>query len=601
MSKPIILRREELNKALWKAADILRGTVDAGDYKFQILSMLFLKRINDVFAEEREQVISEWRKRGKSQKEAEAIADDPDNYRFFVPKDARWARLMQVGENRAEAIDKAMNAIEEQNERYLGGALAGERFNNPQKFGAPDEMDSLMQRLLNHFDTIPLGNRNLSDPDVLGNAYEYLIERFAEGSGKKGGEFYTPRPVVKVLVELLQPTEGMRIHDPTAGSGGMLIGSGNYVEGHGGDPRNLTLTGQEKNLGTLSIGKLNMILHGFTDSDMRGGDTIRSPKFQEGGSLVRYDRVIANPPFSLDEWGQEMMLGKDEHGKEKVVDPWRRFTRGVPPKGKGDMAFLSHMVEVANDAGMVGVVMPHGVLFRGSSEKTIRQALLNEDMFEAVVGLTDKLFFGTGIPASLLILDKKKPKTSKGMVLFIDASPEGFFTPGTKRNDLRTVDIIRIAAVYRGYKACGELSEGEVREQIEALKKEWIKGVEIKRKKRLGNLYEPDQAVRDDINAESDAKVKEIEEAAKALLAWLDEKHPGGRSSLEKFASVVKLDEIAEEHDYNLNISRYVDPTDPPQQLDVAKELKKLRAIEGDRAKAEAEMDRLLKELGYEG
>ena len=582
-----ILRRAELESQLWKAADILRGTADAGDYKNHILGLMFLKRLSDTFDERREEILSEWTAKGRSRKEAEEVANDPDEYNVFIPENARWEYLLKVAENRAEAIDVALQAIEDQNSRYLEGVLAGVRFNDERRFGDPVEMDGLMQRLLNHFSKIPLGNRNLSDPDVLGNSYEYLIERFAEGSGKKGGEFFTPRGVVRLIVETLQPQEGMRIHDPTFGSGGMLIGCGQYVEMHGGNPRNLTLTGQEKNSGTWAIGKLNMILHNFLDSDLRLGDTLRNPKFVDHGSLNVWDRVIANPPFSLDQWGYEEMA---ESG-----DPHRRFTRGMPPRTKGDMAFLQHMVEVANDKGMVGVVMPHGVLFRGGSEKTIRQALLEEDLFEAVIGLPAKLFFGTGIPGSILILNKKKPSDRKRKVLFIDASPEGFFKEGSNRNYLRFVDIMQAAAVFRGY-----AQPGEVREQIQALRDEWISGEERKRQDRLSKLYTKDQGVIDDVNQEIDEHIAAYREAAQALLKWLDQKHPGGRTSLEKYAQVVPLEEIIGENDFNLNISRYVDPTDPAPQLDVAKELKKLRNLEDARNKAEEKMNLLLKELGYD-
>ncbi len=435
-----ILTREELNRMLWGAADILRGTVDAGDFKNHILALMFLKRLSDVFKERRQEIIDEWTKAGKSREEAEEIAEDPDEYTagsYHIPAEARWDELMKVGENRVEAIDTALHAIEEQNSQFLEGVLAGIRFNDERRFGDPVTMDGMMmQRLLTHFGNIPLGNRNLAEPDVLGNAYEYLIERFAEGSGKKGGEFYTPRAVVRLIGQLLKPQEGMRIHDPTCGSGGMLIECGNYVIDHGGDYRNVTLTGQEMNYGTWSISKLNMLLHNFPDTDIRVGDTINRPQFEKAGVLDVFDRVIANPPFSLKEWhGVSAKEGKD--GKPKVdskevqqkfkSDPYHRFTRGIPPTTKGDTAFLQHMVSVCKDDGMVGVVMPHGVLFRGASEAKIRRALLEEDVFEAVIGLPGQLFFGTGIPATVLILNKSKPKARKGKVLFIDASSKGLY------------------------------------------------------------------------------------------------------------------------------------------------------------------------------
>ena len=393
-----MITTDELNAHLWGAADILRGTADASDFKNHIFGLLFLKRLSDVFDERRKEIIDEYVKGGMSVEDATKIAEtDADEYTrgsFFIPKTARWAELMKHGENRAEQIDKALRAIEDQNSEYLEGVLAGVAFNDERRFGDAKEMDGFMQRLLTHFDKVKLGNRNLAEPDVLGNAYEYLVERFAETAGKKGGEFRTPKEVVRLLVELLAPEDGMRICDPTCGSGGMLIGCARHVEDHDGNPQNLSLFGQEKNYGTWAIGKLNMLLHALPDSKIEKGDTIRGPRLLDGGRLMLFDRVIANPPFSLKDWGHAAAAS----------DPYGRFTRGIPPKTKGDMAFLMHMVETTNDKGMVGVVMPHGVLFRGSSEAKIRTALLNDDFIEAVIGLPPALFFGTGIPASILIL-----------------------------------------------------------------------------------------------------------------------------------------------------------------------------------------------------
>lgn len=608
-----IVTREELNRRLWQAADILRGTVDAGDFKNHILALMFLKRLSDVFYERRQEIIDEWLRAGKTKKQAMAIADDPDEYgggSYYVPRGARWDDLMKVGENRAEAIDKALLAIEERNGQYLEGVLEGIRFNDARRFGDAGTMDSLMQRLLSHFGGIPLGNRNLAEPDILGNAYEYLIERFAEGSGKKGGEFYTPRMVVKLIVELLRPAEGMRIQDPTCGSGGMLIECGDYVSARGGDPRNLTLTGQEKNYGTWSICKLNMLLHNFPDADIRTGDTILAPKFERKGVLDVFDRVIANPPFSLKEWhGVEAKPGKSDDAEAKVDpkevrerfenDPYHRFTRGIPPATKGDTAFLQHMVAVCKDDGMIGVVMPHGVLFRGGSEGEIRKALLREDLIEAVIGLPEQLFFGTGIPASILILNKRKPAARRKKVLFIDASPAGLYREGKNRNYLRMEDILRIAAVFHAW------AEPDAIERWLDSEREVICATahrhHLTRVERFRAAGGPDveREVADSLCDEGE-QVVEFDAAAKAIRAWLAQTSAGGRSALEKFAAIVGLDVIAKENDYNLNISRYVDSAEPPPELDVASELRKLRELESKRNAAEARMDKLLKELGYE-
>jgi len=608
---PRIMTREELNRRLWQAADILRGTVDAGDFKNHILALLFLKRLSDVFYERRQEIIDEWLRQGKTRQQAEVIADDPDEYgggSYYVPSGARWDDLMKVGENRAEAIDKALLAIEDRNGQYLEGVLEGIRFNDARRFGDPQTMDSMMQRLLSHFGGIPLGNRNLAEPDILGNAYEYLIERFAEGSGKKGGEFYTPRMVVKLIVQLLKPTEGMRIHDPTCGSGGMLIECGNYVSDRGGDPRNLTLTGQEKNYGTWSICKLNMLLHNFPDADIRTGDTILSPRFERAGVLDVFDRVIANPPFSLKEWhGVEARQGKD--GEEAKVDPkavrerfendpYHRFTRGIPPATKGDTAFLQHMVAVCKDSGMVGVVMPHGVLFRGGSEGEIRKALLQEDLVEAVIGLPEQLFFGTGIPAAVLILDKRKPAARRGHVLFIDASPAGLYQEGKNRNYLRMEDILRIAAVFHAWADPAGIEAWLTQERTAVLA-----AAHRRHEQRVAQFR---QAGGPDVEVEiagslcdEGTEVAEFDAYTTAVCQWLAQASPSGRNPLARFAAVVPLDTIAKDNDYNLNISRYVDSSEPPPELDVACELRRLRELEAKRDAAEARMDQLLKELGY--
>ena len=426
-----VLSVAQLEQYLWSAADILRGSIDSSDYKTYIFGLLSLKRLSDRFEEEAEKLIAE----GVS----ETVAwTDPDEHQFFVPDRARWGRIQRTATNIGEALNKACAALEEQN-NALEGVLAGIDYNDERKLGDARNRDTVLARLVQHFSDVSLRNDRMAEPDLLGRAYEYLIEQFADDAGKKGGEFYTPRMVVKLIVELLVPTERMRICDPTAGSGGMLIECAHHIERQGGNPRNLTLHGQEKNLGTWAICKMNMLLHGLPDARIEKGDTIRDPKLVDEGELLLYDRVIANPPFSLDEWGRDV-AENDGHG---------RFRFGVPPKTKGDLAFVQHMVAVLNAAGRLGVVMPHGVLFRGSAEGKIRQELLQEDLFEAVIGLASNLFYGTGIPASILVLNRDKLAARKGKVLFIDASGE--FEEGSNQNRLRDQDVEHIASTFHAY------------------------------------------------------------------------------------------------------------------------------------------------------
>ncbi len=428
---PEVLSVAQLEQYLWSAADILRGSIDSSDYKTYIFGLLFLKRLSDRFEEEAEKLIEEG-------VPADVAWTDPDEHQFFVPDRARWGAIQRTANNIGETLNKACAALEEQNPA-LEGVLAGIDYNDERRLGDARNRDTVLARLVQHFSQVSLRNDRMAEPDLLGRAYEYLIEQFADDAGKKGGEFYTPRMVVRLIVELLAPTERMRICDPTAGSGGMLIECAHFIERRGGNPRNLTLHGQEKNLGTWAICKMNMLLHGLPDARIEKGDTIRDPKLVEEAGLLLYDRVIANPPFSLDEWGRDVAES----------DGYGRFRFGVPPRTKGDLAFVQHMVAVLNAAGRLGVVMPHGVLFRGSAEGKIRQGLLQEDLFEAVIGLAPNLFYGTGIPASILVLNRDKPAERKGKVLFIDASAE--FEEGSNQNRLRDQDIEHISKTFHAY------------------------------------------------------------------------------------------------------------------------------------------------------
>lgn len=418
---------DQLERYLWSAADILRGSIDSSDYKNFILGMLFLKRLSDRFEEE----CVALRKDGDD-------PEDKDNHDFFVPKAARWSEIQKAASNIGEVLNKACAKLEDAN-ASLEGVLGGIDYNDEQKLGDTRNRDNVLSRLVQHFSGLDLRNANMPEPDMLGRAYEYLIEQFADDAGKKGGEFYTPKKVVELIVVLLAPTEKMRICDPTCGSGGMLIECAHYLERHKQNPKNLSLFGQEKNLGTWAICRMNVLLHGIT-AEIAKGDTIRDPKLLDKGSLRVFDRVIANPPFSLDDWGREVA--------EK--DPWRRFGYGIPPKTKGDLAFVQHMIATLNPQGQLGVVMPHGVLFRGAAEGEIRAGILKDDLVEAVIGLPPNLFYGTGIPAAILVMNRDKPRPRKGKVIFIEASRG--FREGSAQNYLRDEDVKKIAATFHAWK-----------------------------------------------------------------------------------------------------------------------------------------------------
>lgn len=430
------LTLQDLETTLWKAADILRGELNAAEYKDFIFGLLFLKRMNDEFAIERSALKKEYHEQGLPKDEVRDLLEDPDTYRsFFVPAKARWEHIRGLTLDIGPALDKAFRAIEDTPKNSeLSGVLTTANYNDKERVS-----DKKLSQLLVLFDGLQLDRESLESEDMLGDAYQYLIKEFADQGGSKGGEFYTPTSVVKTMVHLLKPQEGDRIYDPTCGSGGMLIQSIEYIRQHGGNHHNVSVYGQEINLSTWAICKMNMIFHNALGADIRKGDTIRDPRHLDGGTLMTFDKVLANPPFSLKNWGLE----------EAGADHYGRFVYGLPPKSYGDLAFVEHMVASLNAKGKMVTVIPHGVLFRGGAEGAIREGFIKDDLIEAVIGLPSNIFYGAGIPAALLVINKAKPAGRKGKILFIEAST-GFVKDGNK-NRMRDEDITKIVETFDAY------------------------------------------------------------------------------------------------------------------------------------------------------
>lgn len=431
--------QSEINNVLWRACDTFRGVVDPSDYKNYVLTMLFLKYVSDVWKEHR----GEFEKRYPD--DPEMVARQLKRERFILDDEASFEYLFERrgAENIGELIDIALAKIEDDNRGKLEGVFRNISFNS-ENLGRTKDRNRRLKNLLEDFNNEKLDLRpSVISEDIIGNGYMYLIERFAAEAGKKGGEFYTPTSVSILLAKLVAPTAGDRICDPACGSCSLLIRVGDEVrDGKGKPSRDYSLFGQESNGSTWALGRMNLFLHEKDAADIRWADTINSPQLLEGDALMKFNIVIANPPFSLDKWGAE----------HAATDPFGRFARGIPPKSKGDYAFILHMIETALPReGRVGVIVPHGVLFRGGNEAKIRRALIEENLLDAVVNLPENLFFGTGIPAAILVFDRRRERggtlEKREDVLFIDARRD--VVPGKNQNSLGSHHIDRVVAAFR--------------------------------------------------------------------------------------------------------------------------------------------------------
>lgn len=437
----------QINQTLWEAADTFRGKIDSSIYKDYILVMLFIKYLSDSYKERLEEHMKRYE--GNEERIKRAMSRE----RFIISQESTFDYLYsrrnapEVGEE----INKALEKLEEDNPQKLRNIFRNIDFNSEAVLGQTRDRNAMLRTLLEDFNKIDLSPSRVEGEDIIGNSYQFMIERFASDAGKKGGEFFTPSMVSELLARLVKPEENDRIYDPTCGSGSLLIRVVNQVAN-----KKVAIYGQERNGQTHSLAMMNMFLHGIDDARIEWGDTLSNPLHLEDGKLMKFQVIVANPPFSLDKWAMGFAGDNDEKFKmEASLDPHGRFEWGVPPASRGDYAFVQHMLYSLAEDGRMATILPHGVLFRGASERRIRKEIIDMNLLDAVIGLPEALFFGTGIPACIMIF--KKNRTRKD-VLFIDGSGEGNYEKDKNQNRLREKDIEKIVRTYENYETIDKYS-----------------------------------------------------------------------------------------------------------------------------------------------
>jgi len=493
------ITQQQLESYLWGAAVLLRGTIDAGDYKQFIFPLLFYKRLSDVFDEE---TVTALRDSGGDQD----FAMFPENHRFQVPPDAHWREIRKVSRDVGRALQQAMRAIETANPEKLYGIFGDAQWTNKERLP-----DAMLRDLIEHFSTLELTVACLPE-DELGQGYEYLIKKFADDSGHTAAEFYTNRTVVHLMTEMLDVQPGESIYDPTCGTAGMLLSCVAHLRRAGKEWRNVKLFGQERNLMTSSIARMNCFLHGIEDLRIERGDTLAEPKFVEGDRLQRFDVVLANPPYSIKQWDRDAFAS----------DPWGRNLYGTPPQGRADYAFQQHIVKSLNPkTGRCAVLWPHGVLFR-QEEAEMRRKLIETDLIECVLGLGPNLFYNSPMEACVVICRTAKPKARRGKILFINAVNE--VTRERAQSFLTDGHLQRIVRAYQDFKAVPGFTCVVPVEDIRA---------------KDGNLSIPLYVSSETTTTKEDAAEYRANGLPSALSAWL-ESSAAVRHSLEALLSAAK-------------------------------------------------------------
>jgi type I restriction enzyme M protein len=445
----------QINQTLWEACDTFRGKIDSSIYKDYILVMLFVKYLSDSNKERLEEYITRYN--GDEIRIQRAMSRE----RFIVSKESTFDHLYSkrnAPEVGAE-INKALEKLEEDNPAKLRNIFRNIDFNSEAVLGQTRDRNAMLRTLLEDFAKLDLRPSRLNGEDIIGNSYQFMIERFASDAGKKGGEFFTPSMVSELLARLVKPKENDRIYDPTCGSGSLLIRVAEQVPGG-----KVAIYGQERNGQTHSLCMMNMFLHEIDDAKIEWGDTLANPLHLDNGNLMKFQVIVANPPFSLDKWAMGFAGDNDEKFKmEASLDPYGRFEWGVPPASRGDYAFVQHMLYSLAEDGRMAVILPHGVLFRGASEGRIRKQIIDMNLLDAVIGLPEALFYGTGIPACIMVFKKNRKRRD---VLFIDASGDGSYEKGKNQNKLREQDIAKIVETYKNYETVDKYAYVAAYEEI---------------------------------------------------------------------------------------------------------------------------------------